>query len=392
MTPGRPAGSLHPLELALGIPIGIDPTAPRLPFDAAQPDPRAALEQAVVGALERPPCVVSFSGGRDSSAVLAVAAAVARSHGLPPPVPVTARFPRSPATDETPWQELVVGHLGLDTWVRIELDSELDLVGPVAREVLDRHGLLWPANTHFHEPFLRLAAGGSLLTGIDGDGLLSGWHWQRAADVIARRVRPRLRDVRHLAHALAPPSIRLVGERRRTAFDLPWLAAGARGALGEALARDQAAEPATWRSWVEWYAARRSLRLTIDSLDRLAGDHDVVAVHPLAAPAFLAALGRAGGRTGIGDRTTVMRRLFGDLLPSALATRTSKASFAGAFFAEHARAFVERWSGAGLDPATVDVAALRRHWAGATPWAASSSLLQAAWLAVDGDGAPLTAA
>ena len=71
-------------------------------------EPSAALERAVLPALLRPPCVVSFSGGRDSSLVLAAAVAVARSEGLAAPIPITVRFPASAESDEQEWQERVV--------------------------------------------------------------------------------------------------------------------------------------------------------------------------------------------------------------------------------------------------------------------------------------------
>ncbi|HZC13844.1 MAG TPA: hypothetical protein VE270_07480, partial [Thermoleophilaceae bacterium] len=68
---------------------------------------RAAFEDVVRGALQRPLCVVSFSGGRDSSAVLALAMHVARCDGLPLPIPLTMRFPRYARTNEDEWRELV---------------------------------------------------------------------------------------------------------------------------------------------------------------------------------------------------------------------------------------------------------------------------------------------
>lgn len=91
-----------------------------------------ALEAAVLPALCRPPCLVVFSGGRDSSAV----PAVARRSGLPDPMPATNRFRGSPATKETEWQELVVRHLGLTDWHVLDRDDELDVIGPVAEQVL----------------------------------------------------------------------------------------------------------------------------------------------------------------------------------------------------------------------------------------------------------------
>src|SRR5262245_65085870 len=97
--------SLAPLEIATGLVLGVEPrrevVAPRL--DAAEP-PLPAFERAVLPALRRGPCLVSFSGGRDSSAVLAVATGIARREGLPLPVPVKNVFPGPATTLEPGWQ------------------------------------------------------------------------------------------------------------------------------------------------------------------------------------------------------------------------------------------------------------------------------------------------
>jgi asparagine synthase (glutamine-hydrolysing) len=70
-----------PLALASGVVWGRDPAASPLPPAPPGVTVRAALEAVMVRALHRPPCVVSFSGGRDSSAVLALATHVARREG-----------------------------------------------------------------------------------------------------------------------------------------------------------------------------------------------------------------------------------------------------------------------------------------------------------------------
>jgi hypothetical protein len=76
--------------------------------------PVQVLERLLLEALLEPPCIIGFSGGRDSSALLAVAVQVARREGLDLPVPVTKTYPDVPATDETDWQELVIRWLGVD--------------------------------------------------------------------------------------------------------------------------------------------------------------------------------------------------------------------------------------------------------------------------------------
>lgn len=381
----RDRWELTPLEIAAGVPIGLE-DGPALPATGGAVDPVAALDAAVVPALSRPPCVVSFSGGRDSSAVLAVAARVARREGLPPPVPVTLRFPGAPEADESEWQASVVDHLGLDDWVRVDVDDELDLVGPVAAGLLRRHGLMWPPNAHFHVPILDHAKGGSVLTGIDGDGLLASWRWARVAAVLGRRARPRPRDVLRVGLALAPRPLREASDRRRMVADMAWLTPHAAGLLARAWALTGATEPWRWDERVRWWARLRSLRFVVRTFTLMADDAGVRAVHPLTDPAFLAALARAGGRWGLGDRTAVMRRLFTSLLPDEVLVRPTKASLDRPFWNRHSRAFVASWDGRGVDPALVDPAALRATWSAPAPHAGSSTLLQAAWLSRDGGG------
>ena len=81
-----------------------------------------------------------------------------------------------------------------------------------------------------------------------------------------------------------------------------------------------------------------------------------------------------------------MRRLFGDLLPQAVIERSSKANFDQIFWTDRTRAFARSWDGSGVPHEWVDPEALARYWCGERPVAASSSLLQAAWLASVGHG------
>ncbi|MDQ6838789.1 MAG: asparagine synthase-related protein, partial [Actinomycetota bacterium] len=195
--------AMTPLERAWGVVLGPEPATLALRATDNSSGPLASLECLVTRALRRPPCLVSFSGGRDSSTVLAVAAAVARSQGLPLPIPATNRFPQVPATDERAWQEQVIRHLALDDWVRLDHTDELDLIGPYARRVLDSHGVIWPINAHFHAPLAQAASGGSLLTGFGGDEVFSPGRWSRTALVARGRLRPRPGDARGAAAALA---------------------------------------------------------------------------------------------------------------------------------------------------------------------------------------------
>ncbi len=346
--------------------------------------PRAALEDSVRRALARPPCVVSFSGGRDSSAVLALAVGVARREGLPLPVPVTLRFDRVAGIDESRWQELVITHLGLRDWEILAIGDELDLVGPLAQAGLRAHGLLWPPNAHVHVPILETARGGSLLTGWDGDGLFGEWRWARAQAVLHRRVRPQRRDLLRVGLALAPPRVRRPLIDARVIRAVPWLRDGARAELEGLVRADAAREPRRWDARIAWYERRRYVRLGIRSLQLLGAARDVVVEQPFLDAAVLRALARAGGAAGYGDRDRALRTLFGDLLPAELIARSGKALFGGALWREPSRTFAAAWTGSGLDAGRVDAGRLVAQWALPRPLFGAGTLLQIAWLAQRG--------
>ncbi len=140
------------------MPIGVRPDPVPLPELDRALTPLEALERAVLPGLLEPPCMVDFSGGRDSSIVLATATRVARKRGLSLPVPSTNLFPALPDTHESEWQEIVIRHLGLPDWHRRTFDNELELLGPLATSVMARHGLVAPAAAYVALPALEDAA------------------------------------------------------------------------------------------------------------------------------------------------------------------------------------------------------------------------------------------
>jgi asparagine synthase (glutamine-hydrolysing) len=371
---------LAPLELALGQVLGHNqPTA----FDVrAAGAPLAALEAVIAGALLRPPCLISFSGGRDSSAVLAVAVALARREGLPDPIPATIRAPRAPWSDEAAWQELVVRHLGIRDWHRHEVGDELDVVGPVAQRILARHGLLWPFNAHFHSPLLEAARGGTLLTGIGGDELFGAATSRRAAAVLQGRVRPAARDARRVLLHAAPRTLRRWWHAQRSdAVAHPWLTPDGAAAARDSFAAGEAAEPRALAARMRHVRSARYLATGVRSLDLIAADAGATIAHPLLDPGVWAAVARQAPRGGYLARSDAMRDIFGDLLPDALHARRDKAGFDDVFFHDHSRVLARRWDERGVPTNLVDAAALRRHWLEGSPRAQSFTLLQAAWLA-----------
>jgi asparagine synthase (glutamine-hydrolysing) len=383
MTATTCSDELSGLEIATGMVFGEAARRDRLQActRSGSLEPLDALERSILPALQRPPCLVSFSGGRDSSAVLAVATAISRRHGLAPPIPATNVFPAANGSDEDLWQHRVVRHLRLREWVRIEHRDELDLIGPYAQRVLCRHGLLWPFNVHFHLPLLDAAAGGSLLTGFGGDELFAAATRDRASAVLAGAVRPRPRDPLRIAFAFAPLALRRRVLRRREWLPLPWLRQEAAREGSRALAELGAQEPRRLAERLSWARGLRYLATARASLDLIGMDARVLLVHPLLGAELWSAVGRVTGPHGVAGRTDGMRRLFGELLPDAICARGSKALFDGAFWTPRAHWFAHSWDGSGVPAEWVDVDSLAAHWRTEQPAANSFTLLQAAWLA-----------
>jgi len=380
MSPAR-AHELSPLEIASGLVFGRTPQRALSVAEDPERDPVRALERAILPALQRPPCLVSFSGGRDSSAVLALATRLARREGLPLPIPSTNRFPAVADSDESEWQERIVSHLGIDEWSLLEFSDELDCVGPVAAQVLRRHGVLWPFNAHFHVPQFEATAGGSVLTGIGGDETLSPSRWARPRTVLNREARPERRDLLRFGFLVTPPPLRRAVLRRRIPLEYRWLRPAARRSVAAAWAADAASEPLGWQAQLRWRRRIRYLEVGTGSLDVLAADNGVQVVHPLLDGAFATALAHLPKKRRYSDRTAAMRLLFGDVLPDDLLARTTKSGFDEAFWNEPSRTFAAHWDGDGVDETVVDVEALRREWSRAVPDPRSYLLLQAVWVA-----------
>jgi asparagine synthase (glutamine-hydrolysing) len=371
-------GGFTALEIASGMPFGSCPV--ELPADPAPP-PREALGSLLRPALSNPPCLIAFSGGRDSSALLAVAVELARREGWALPVPVTLRF-ASPATEEADWQEIVLRHLRLDDWVRVQIGDELEMLGPLATRGLRRHGLLYPANAHVMVPMAEHAAGGHLLTGVGGDDVFGNWPWHDLASVIAGRARARARYARRLLHLVAPLSVRAEIKRRRQPLALPWIVASERGRVARALATELASAPGSWSARMLWSARWRPWRVTEESMQLLARDAGASLHSPFMDPVFLSSLAAAGGRCGWGDRRTTMQALFGDLLPASVISRRGKAEFSEPFYATATKRFVDHWNGdAGPARELVRPEVLREIWRSPQPNGMSAMLLQASWIA-----------
>jgi asparagine synthase (glutamine-hydrolysing) len=383
----NPADALTPLEVAASVLLGPHPRV-SLPVGGRTVSPREALEESLRAALRRPPCLIAFSGGRDSSALLALAAHVAAREGLPEPVPITARYPGVAEADEETWQEQVIQHLGVKEWVVRSFDDEVDLVGPVARDLMLRRGLPYPYNLHLQAPLAIEAAGGSFITGLGGDEAFMPA--ARPIAVLAGYVRPVPRDALRVAALVAPRSVRRRRLARSETLSFPWLRPEANRALTSSWVETATRMPMRWdASLADWWRSRY-LQLTIATLSQLGVDLGVRVHQPFADAAVIAALAAAGGVRGFRSRTAALEALFGELLPAELPRRSTKASFNGVLWNEHSQVFAANLLDGSLDRAleeadlgeVVDPDALRAHWTSATPAANSFLLLQACWVAL----------
>ncbi len=369
--------SLRPLEIATCDVLG-HKAPPPLP-DAVPRSPRAALENALLPALLKPPCVVAFSGGRDSSSVLALATDLARREGLPPPIALTRRWPRHPGTDESYWQELVMGALDIADWERIDYE-ETDVIGPSSTASLLRHGLLWPPLAHSWPAMFARARGGSFVNGEGGDEVFGARRCTPVLYALARWRHLRLNEAGAAAIALAPRAVRRREALRSFRGAGPWLRAEARAEYQRQLSEEKAAEPLPWARSLWWHLGWRSLEIGSTNLALLAAEEGAQLFQPLLDPVFVASLGRSAGPLGHRGRTNAMRSVFRGLLPDELLARTTKPDFTSAVFGTWTSDFVRRWDGTGVDTSLVDLEALRQAWQRPSPPAGTSLLVQQAWL------------
>jgi hypothetical protein len=366
-------------EIALGHPVGT--AAVPEPSVSADPDPVRALRDALLPAVRRSPCVVAFSGGRDSSLLLVLAADIAAREGLDPPVALTFRYPGDPAADESSWQNLVIDHLrGRVEWVRHDITTELDNIGPLTKPVLCAHGgPTYPAGLGNTILLARYARGGGLVTGNGGDEVLGGHRIGILRAVLRRRGRGLTRaDWRLLAACVAPAVVR-GALTHREAGRAAWLRpALRRAALSEAV---RAARPLRWDRSVWTALVPRAVAVGTATRSHVVDAAGATLVEPLGDHAFVASYAAFGGHWSGLTRTAGMRLLAAGLLPEPVLTRRDKAAFNASRFGPYSRVFASDWDGQGIDDQLVDPVALRAAWLADVPPPATAMLLQQAWLA-----------
>lgn len=375
-------------QTAVGWVAGFDPPLTPNP-GVASGNARAAFEQAVLNGLRKPPCIIAFSGGRDSSAVLAVAKHLADREGLDPPIAGTHVFTDDPGSDESSWQETVIGHLGVADWQRVEAEDNFDILGGPAQRGMRKHGQLFPAMVYAHWPLFGLANGGTLLTGDGGDEILGS---QRVTPLLlAARRRPSRATARTAIGVLAPLPVRraIVARRHKQWSARPWLRPAVAERFTRDLIADDTSEPLRWDAAVRRRIRQRGPMSAMHNMKVIAREEGAEIIQPFLDPMFVNSLAAKGGRVGFSGRSEIMGMLFADVLPPELLDRQTKAYFNGVVVGAASRAFIKRWSGAGLDPELVDAEALREEWQRPLPHAGTNCLLQAAWLAEEGSSRPV---
>jgi asparagine synthetase B (glutamine-hydrolysing) len=374
--------TLDPLELYSGIIAG--PRRSPLPAEwllDAEGSPRDVLENLLIEPLSDGPCHVAFSGGRDSSAMLAAATHVARRHGLPEPIPLTVRLAAHPRTWETDWQELTMRHLGLKDWEVISITDELDALGPAATAALRRHGHYWPSQGHSMAVFAAHCGSGSLLTGGGGDEVFAGWSQRRNALRTILALRPRRRAAKWLAFSALPFRLRIeILLRREPPIASPWLQPDISAEVQEQFRRRARRPTKNWGEVLEGFIASRYLECLRPVLDTMVADHGVRLHEPFYDPAFIRAIARAAPPEGYLSRTEGLEAHFSDLLPPEVLRRSTKAVFTEVAWGPRATEFARAWDGTGLDERYVIPERLQEEWTSGKPNPRSIPALHRAWL------------
>lgn len=378
----RMPGPYTDLDLSVNWLFGNVDRPPRAPI-APGSTPRTVYEEVLLEHLLRGPVGVTFSGGRETGMILATALHVARRHGLPDPIPLSLVFGTADTARDEEAQAAAVAQLGLaDRWQRIDVEGQAELVGPLARAGLARHGLLYVPQCYWIRPMAeRLSQmagpGASLLVGHGLSELFGYWKFGKLVDFARRRVRPRRRDLRLLRETLTPFRIREAARRRAYAeAELPWLRAGVTARLAM---RTEPPPRLRWDRTVRFLMDRRCEVETARGYAVHCDEFGVRVAFPTLDDRHEMAL-MGIGRRGPGNLNDYLVDQWGDILPPASASRRDQATYSQVFFGKEVREFARGWSGQGLPEDLVDPAVLRQMWvSGSSDWR-TAALLQAAWL------------
>jgi asparagine synthetase B (glutamine-hydrolysing) len=348
------------------------------------------LVRAIVREVDHSPVYVQFSGGCDSSLVLAAAVEACRRTDHTPPIPVTLRYPNLPETDESDYQDLVVGHLGLTEWRIHQEPDGFDLLAPAAIEGLRRFGLVWPAPPLAMLHFYRSHEPGLWLNGEGGDeslgprrigGLFNAWN-------AARRKQGRA-VAGNLANTFAPQSVR---ERRIRIYDhvdLGWLSPDLQAEYLGVARRYWTWQPLRPSRYAERYLELPAVQLARHNIAAIGGLAGHKVCMPLMSPDVVHVVTDCSTSQDVRSRTRVLRRHATEHLPSEIVNRRDKRFMGPVFFNSATREFARRWDGR---TSYVEIRAswLKEEWMKPEPSAMTMLLLQHAWLESEFGATPPT--
>ncbi|MGD9793299.1 MAG: asparagine synthase-related protein [Acidimicrobiia bacterium] len=325
---------------------------------------------------------VLFSGGVDSSLLLALATKVARERGLAEPTAITYRYDAPGSAIDVHYQECAIAHIRATNWAVLERGTA-ELIGPDAAAAIATVGVLQPAPSHVHLAAFDLArqAGPSpvVMTGEGGDETFAAQNCTIPRSLAAYTLRHSRQPRQVLARYRA--ASRWVFDSGRPPSVTKWFPWLTPEGMSEVKRRRlfPARPPAFRRLTAVDRRQRRGYAVDgIAQMSRLADSRGVELVHPLLEDEFVTALTRQLPVRWFTSRSTLIGHLWPGLLPAEVLYRTSKGEFTDAYFGSACREFAARWTGDSLASPYIDNERLRASWLGDQPWP-SAHLLQVAW-------------
>jgi asparagine synthetase B (glutamine-hydrolysing) len=341
------------------------------------------LEARLVDLLHRPAFVL-FSGGVDSSFLLALATQLARRHGLEEPTAITYRYPNEHTRPDEQYQDALAESIGLRNWVVIERESA-EVIGPDAERVIRILGdLPGVATISAHMAAIDVARqrpGSVIITGEGGDTTFSF----QPASIPAALAQSAWRNVRRprVFAQHVRRSLPFVAPKVRPASLLEWYPFLTADGLAEIHRRKllpPRRRPLGRLRAIDMNQQRGYVLDGIASFDSLAAHHGIGYLHPLREDAFVTALVRTTPRRAFTGRNELLEHLWPGVLTDVVRNRPGKAHFTEVYFGEACREFARRWDGRSLASPYIDNERLRDCWLGDTPFP-GAHLLQAAWAA-----------
>lgn len=370
---------LTPAEIASGWVFGYGASPPDVAVRRSSV--LETLERVILAASSDRPWYVLFSGGRDSSVILAAALRAARRSQLPDPIPVIVRYPFAAGTEETEWQDRVLVHLDLSNAMIISCTDESDLLAPTAVASLMDTGAVFPPAAHCMTHVYERLRGGVIFTGECGDEVFGNQRVTPLRNIFAERGIAGAPHVRRIWGSIQPAWVAQREGFASTDDWLGWLSPATRRDFVRACVRERQALPFHWSQSMKLLESRRAIAVAARTRQHLAARHGCNIIDPFWTRPVIEAVAQFCGRWGLRSRSATLEALFSDILPIDVLRRPTKAYFNHAYFSSYSRGFVADWDGTGLEDYDIDQEALRVEWNKDLPSGASYLLLQTAYLA-----------